>query len=94
MAPLTLPLLTVGLQCCEEALKRGWNVEVYAWGTSISHAYRRLRQQFPQQMTITSLDTLRDIITYRQPRGLSLCADVSLSQHARMLSALVPSVQS
>lgn len=45
---------------------------MYAWGSSMSQTYRHLRSQYPAQMHVTSLDTLRTIITYRQPRGVHI----------------------
>eukprot|EP01134_Creolimax_fragrantissima_P005114 CFRG5114T1 len=56
--------------CCEEALKRKWKVEVYAYAMSCSREYARLRKRYPQQMWITYLDDYQQIISYIlvQPR--------------------------
>ncbi|KNC72205.1 hypothetical protein SARC_15243, partial [Sphaeroforma arctica JP610] len=50
--------------CCEEALKRKWKVEVYAYAMSCSSEYARLRKRYPQLMTITYLDDFQHVISY------------------------------
>lgn len=50
----------------ETALKKHWNVELWAWENSMSKKYLEVQKHFPIQMNIQYLDFYREQITFIQ----------------------------
>jgi hypothetical protein len=52
------------LQQAERAIRRGWNVHLLSWDAQLSGNFRRLADDYPEQMRITLLDAFYESITF------------------------------